>query len=79
MRFACGVAKHGLSASLSRGHQSILRRGYAGFIEEDVGPLEGARLQLVVGADLDIGTELLESEEMRVQPPATDHVSAGRR
>ena len=42
-------------------------------------PREPARAQLVAAADVDLGAELGERVDVRVEPAPADHVAAGRR
>src|SRR5882672_10398876 len=79
VRLAGGVPQGGGAAGGHRRHQRVLGRRDAGFVEENVGPGKGLRLELVGGADGDLRAEPLEGEEMRVHAPPADHVAARRR
>ncbi len=79
VRLAGGVPQGGRAAGGHRRHQRVLGRRDAGFVEENVGPGKGLRLEVVGGADGDLRAEPLEGEEMRVHAPPADHVAARRR
>ena len=48
-------------------------------VEEDLRAAQPVGAQLVALADLDLGAELLERVEVRVEAAAADHVAARRR
>src|SRR5439155_6253312 len=64
VRLAGGVAERGPAAGGDRCHQGVLGRRDAGFVEENIGPGETLRLELVGGADGDLRAQSLEREEM---------------
>ena len=76
---ARGVQDRRRSPRESRGHQDVLGRGDARFVEEDDGARQAAlrhaefELRLV-----DLGAELAQAVEMGVEAAASDAVAAGR-
>ena len=80
MRLAGGVPEHGAALRGHRRHQRVLGPGDAGLVEEDVGPDRALLgLELVAVADGHRGAQLLEGQEVGVDPAAADDVTAGRR
>src|SRR5207302_1668148 len=79
VRLARRVADHGLAAGENGGHDRVLRPGYARLVEEDVRRAQAVRPHPVLPVRLDLGAELRERVDVRVEPPPTDHVAAGRR
>ena len=77
MRLAGGVADHRLARGEHRGHDGVLGGHHARLVEEDVRAAQAGRAQLVAAADVDLGAELGERVDVRVEPPAADHVAAG--
>jgi hypothetical protein len=61
------------------GDQRVLGGGDARLIEEDVGAAQLRGVEFQLAGVLHGRTELLEGEEMGVEPSAADHVAAGRR
>ena len=79
MRFARGVMKDRRAARRDGGHHRVLGASDARFIEEDVSTHQPGRAEGdAIGEDV-LGAHRLQREEVRVQPPSTDHVTAGRR
>ena len=76
VRLAGGVAEHGAALGHDRGHQRVLGAGDARLVEEDVVALELLGLELVAVAHHDRGAEMLEREEVGVDPAAADDVAA---
>ena len=62
-----------------RGHQRVLGRGDARLVEEHVRALQARQPQFQPRGCRDGGAELLEGQEMRVEPAPADDVAAGRR
>ena len=79
VRFARRVAYRGRSTRADRGEYRVLGTRDGGLVQEDVGAAQLLRAQLVALPRLDLGTELPEGQEVGVEPPAPDHVAAGRR
>ena len=77
MRFARRVRDHRLARREGRCHHGVLGRHHRRLVEVDVRPLQGAG-ELVPLAQLEVGTELLEGVEVRVEPAPADHVTARR-
>ena len=59
-------------------HDGVLGCHHARLVEEDV-PAAKRPVQLVAGADVDLGAELGKGVDVRVEPAAADHVAARRR
>ena len=66
-------------AASDGGHDRVLGRHHARLVEEDVRAAEAVGAQLVARADVDLGAELGEGVDVRVEAAAADHVAAGRR
>jgi len=80
MRFARRVAEHCLSLRKNRGHDGVLRRHHAGLVEEHARTAQVRRLELVQAtSEIHHCAELVEGVQMRIEPPAPDHVAARRR
>ncbi|MGY4432401.1 hypothetical protein ACVWWO_004878 [Bradyrhizobium sp. F1.13.1] len=79
MRLGRGVAQIGGAFGGDGRDQRVLGRGHAGLVQEHVGAgqLRSAEFEPVGRGDL--GSQLLECEDMRVEPAAADDVAAGRR
>ena len=79
MRLGRGIAQIGGAVRRDRRDQRVLGRRDAGLVEKDVGALElrGAKLQPVGRGHG--GAELLEGQEMGVEPAPSNDVAAGRR
>ena len=79
VRLAGCVADDGLARRQRRDHDGVLRRHDAGLVEEDGLAAQRAAAHLVAAADVDLRTELCERVDVRIEPTAADHVTAGRR
>src|SRR5947208_13439760 len=79
MRFAGRVADDGLSGRERRRHHGVLRRHDARLVQEDRLAAQRTAPELVPAADVDLRAELGECVDVRIEPPPTDHVTAGRR
>ena len=79
VRLAGGVADHRLARRQHGGHDRVLGRHHARLVEEDVLAAQAGRAQLEAVADVDLGAELGEGVDVRVEPPPADHVAARRR
>src|SRR6185437_12202351 len=79
VRLARRVAERRRAGGEARRHERILGGGDARLIEKNVGTAKAARAQRVVRPELHAGAELLEREEVRVDPPATDDIPSRRR
>src|SRR3989454_12299475 len=79
VRLAGGVAQRGRAAGGARRHQGVFGRRDTRFVEENIGPGEALRFELVGGADGDFRPEPLEGEEMRIYAPPADHIATRRR
>ncbi len=80
VRLAGGVPEHGPALGGDGRHERVLGPGDAGLVQEDVVPHEPLLgLELVAVADGDRGAQLLERQEVGVDPAAADDVAAGRR
>src|SRR5713101_1523103 len=79
VRLAGRVAQCGRAAGGDRGHQGVFGRRDTRFVEENIGPGEVLRFELVGGADGDFRPEPLEGEEMRIHAPSADHIATRRR
>src|SRR4051812_39846062 len=79
VRLGGGIAQDRRAARRRRGNERVLRRGDARLVEEHVGADERFRAQLELVIRLDLRTELLERQEVSVQPPAPNDVAARRR
>jgi len=79
VRLARRVAQGRSACSETRRHECILGGRDARLIEKDVGAAKAARTERVLLSELDEDTELLEGQEVRVDPPAPDDVATGRR
>ena len=79
MRFGGDVAQIRGAVGGNRRHQRILGRGDAGLIEKDVRALQARAAQFQSRRCRNRGAELLEGEEMRIEPAPADHVAARRR
>ena len=79
MRLARGIAQHRRAARPDRRHDGVLGARHARFIEEDVRTVQPSRREAnLVGEDV-LDAELLEREEVGVEPAAADDVTAWRR
>src|SRR5450759_823481 len=74
---ARGVAKNGGAGRCRRRHQRVLGCGDTRLVEKHVGAAEAVDAHLDHLAVRELGAELLESEEVGVEPSASDHVAAG--
>src|SRR5438128_2519106 len=79
VRLAGGVPQRGRAAGDDRRHQGVFGGRDAGFVEENIGPGEALRLELVGGAAGGLRAEPPEGGEMRADAPPADHVAARRR
>ena len=79
VRLAGGVADHRLPGGERGSHDGVLGGHHARLVEEDVLALEAARAQVVARPDVDFGAELGQGVDVRIEPPPSDHVAAGRR
>ena len=79
MRLAGRVPDHGLAGREDGGHDRVLGAGHARLVEEDVRAAQAVRPHLVAAVRLDLGAELRERVDVRVQAPPADHVAARRR
>ena len=75
---ARGMADHGLALGKRRRHDRVLGAHDRGLVEVDALATETARLHLVRAVQLDVDAELLKRMDVRIQPPAPDHVAARR-
>ena len=81
VRLGGGVADHGRPARQRGGHQRVLGGHHRRLVHQEVARPQAERgLEPDVAAVvLDRGAERAERVEVRVEPPAADHVAAGRR
>ena len=79
VRLRGGVPEDGAPLRPHRRHQRVLGAGDARLVEEDVGPAERLAEELVAVAELHLGAERLEGEEVGVHPAPPDDVAAGGR
>ena len=79
VRLAGGVAQDRASLGRHRRHERVLGAGDARLVEEDVGADEALGLELVAVAHVDRGAELLQRQEVGIDPAPADDVAARRR
>ena len=81
MRLGRGVENARGAVGDGRRHHRGLRPGDAGLVEEHFGAAEPAarKSQAIRVADPDLGAELLEREQVRVDAPPADAIAAGLR
>ena len=79
VRLAGGVADHGLARRERGRHDRVLGCHHARLVEEDVLPPQAVGSELETRADIDVGAELLQGMDVRVEAPPPDHVAARRR
>ena len=80
MRLGRGVADRGVALGQHGAHHSLLGRGHAHLVEEQVGAAQPVGAQHVLGRrDLDRGAEPAQRHEVRVEPAPADHVAARAR
>ena len=79
VRFAGRVSDHGHPGREGGDHDRVLGRHHARLVEEDVFAVQSTAAHLVTPADLDLGSQLGEGVNVRIEPPSSDHVSARRR
>ena len=60
-------------------HDGVLRPRHGGLVEEDLGADEALRPHVQAAVGVDLGAEAREGVDVGVEPPAPDHVAAGRR
>src|SRR5918999_727683 len=61
-------------------HQGVLGRHHRGLVHEEVAGVQAVRgAQLVGAAGADLGPQRAEGVQVRIEPPAADHVAARRR
>ena len=79
VRLAGGVADHRLAAREHGGHDRVLSAGHARLVEEHVRTAQAVRPHPVAAVRLDLGPELGERVDVRVEPATADDVAARRR
>ena len=80
VRLAGGVAQDRRALGRDRGHERVLGAGDARLVEEDVGAAQAAaRGTRYASSSSNVGAELLEREEVRVDAAPADDVAARRR
>ena len=75
---ARGMADHGLALGKRRRHDRVLGPHDRGLVEVDALAAKTVRLHLVRAVQLDVDAELLKRMDVRIEPPAPDHVASGR-
>ena len=79
MRLASGVADHGFSLRERGRHDRVLGGHHARLVEEDPPAAKTGCLHLVAAVELDLGAQLGERVNVRIEPAPADHVATGRR
>ena len=78
MRLGSGIPDNRLAAGRDGGHHDVLRRRYAGLVQQDVcssQPL-GSEFEHAIIANL--GAQMLQGQDMRIKPAASNDIAPGR-